>query len=447
MIRKDNTDQQLVKWKSGHGLRLKALIVLFIFASSGAAINKTVKTTPSLFGLSSWKPVSAQSCSKCHPNHYEMWTGSMHAFSAEDPIFKASLMQAQVVGGEPIRDYCLGCHTPLAKNMRDYSLTQEVTREGVTCDFCHSIEDVHLDRQGNEYDLNIGSVKYGPSPSVETPAHESQKSDLFGKSEICGGCHELVNDNGVTVMGTYSEWKAGPYPDLGIQCQNCHMPMSLKAASINANGDTLNKLAHDHRFQGGHSQVNLRNAATITLNSEIIEKTAQISVFITNAESGHKLPTGMPGRKLLLEVTILDQDGNLLAQPSRVYRKVLVDDEGTILEGNVNQLIYSAGIYNDNRIGPKETKKEEFLVDLPDGVKEIEVLARLTYEYESPVMYIQKIQAEMVQARETYRLKGWKAVQPKEVKIISRIAFVTLAALALYGLFFLYSTWRKRQTD
>jgi hypothetical protein len=62
-------------------------------------------------------------------------------------------------------------------------------------------------------------------------------------------------------------------------------------------------------------------------------------------------------------------------------------------------------IYQDNRISPKETRKEEFVLDLPPDAKEIHIEAELKYEFETPVMYTQKMEVEMAKDTEVLRIR------------------------------------------
>lgn len=404
------------------------------------------RATPSLYNISEWRYTSSEICKRCHPDHYDMWSHSMHALAVDDPIFKVSYLQSQVMGGEKVRKYCLNCHAPLARPNRDYALLLPDTREGVTCDFCHTVTAVHIGRTPSPYDNNPGVIKYGPLEASTALAHETEQSDLFKTSEFCGGCHELVNEHGVTVMSTYSEWLAGPYSDEGVHCQNCHMPLSMKATAVTIDGDTTTNLAHDHRFQGGHSQINLKNAADLEFYVEIFGNTAQIKVFITNKESGHKLPTGMPARKVILNVRVSDQAGNLIAQPTRIYRKVLVDKDGLILEGNGNQILNAVNVFNDNRIAPKERRKEEFLIDLPRDVTAINVTTELLYEYETPVMYTQKIQTEMATHQASYTIREDVASNTPDKSRFWLIIILIVIGSALLLAFLKWIAMSKKKT-
>ena len=239
-------------------------------------------------------------------------------------------------------------------------------------------------------------------------------------------------------MGTYSEWRNGPYSEEGIHCQNCYMPLSMTATAVTVGGDTTENFAHDHRFQGGHSQINLKHAANLDVYINIFGKSAQVEVFITNAESGHKLPTGMPGKKLVLNVRVLDQDGNVIAKPSRIYRKVLMDENNTILEGNTVQLLNAVRIYNDNRIAPKEKRKEEFLIDLGETITNITVEAELLYEYETPVMYTQKILTEMAFVEKNYSLQASPTEGSSGNKTLFMIVGAAIILTLITAIYFKY---------
>src|ERR1022692_3670607 len=52
--------------------------------------------------------VDPLTCKTCHPTQYQDWSGSMHAFATDDPVFQAMNGRAQV------GTFCLNCHAPLA---------------------------------------------------------------------------------------------------------------------------------------------------------------------------------------------------------------------------------------------------------------------------------------------------------------------------------------------
>ena len=55
-------------------------------------------------------------CANCHAEHYREWSGSMHAYAAEDPVFLAmnARFQRESDGSEEAKSFCVKCHAPLA---------------------------------------------------------------------------------------------------------------------------------------------------------------------------------------------------------------------------------------------------------------------------------------------------------------------------------------------
>src|SRR5262245_41195339 len=53
-------------------------------------------------------------CGECHPKHYEQWSGSMHAYASEDPVFVAMNKRGQRDTNGALGDFCLTCHAPMA---------------------------------------------------------------------------------------------------------------------------------------------------------------------------------------------------------------------------------------------------------------------------------------------------------------------------------------------
>jgi hypothetical protein len=127
----------------------------------------------------------------------------MHSFSLSDPIFDTAYMQAVREGGQQAKRICLRCHAPMTLANGDFDLEQGVTRDGVACDFCHTVTAVHLDNPLAPYSLEPGLVKRGIIKKAASPSHEVAYSELHGTSEFCGGCHNYVAPGGAAIMSTY----------------------------------------------------------------------------------------------------------------------------------------------------------------------------------------------------------------------------------------------------
>lgn len=370
--------------------RVKILIffsclLLLLLVSSGAE-----KTEP-LTGVFS----PSQQCGNCHQDIFKTWANSMHAQAVSDPVFKLDYLHALDENGEQTRGYCLSCHSPATRYTGDIFLKNQVSREGVNCDFCHSIYAVDLATPKDPFRLNPGRTEYGPYQNASSPAHLAAYSELHTRSELCAGCHQLKNSSGVIVLGTYSEWKEGPYPERGIYCQNCHMPKVPDKPIVDPNVKRSGLLMTAHEFLGGHSEINLQHAATLRTDLQVESQKATVTVFVTNAESGHKLPTGTPVRKVILSVRLLDRKGNKIAEKEKVYQKVLLDSKGEVLTESYKMILDAATVLSDNRIAPKETRLEKFEFELPPGSKPFSAESALRYQYPTPVLTAGLMEVEM----------------------------------------------------
>ena len=397
-IRRTNKKQRL--W-----LRLSALLGLFLMGTADLSAQEKNSGAQTRLEVKSEGYTSSEICARCHKDIHADWRTSMHAQSLDDPIFQVAFLQAQVKSGVKIREYCLFCHAPTVQFTKDYFLTDPVTREGVTCDFCHTVTAVRPGDRLKPYDFQPGPVKHGPFGGLESPIHQTKLSDIHLRSEFCGGCHELINSHGVRVMGTYTEWKEGPYAAEDIHCQNCHMPMAFDKKVVEPWVKVSDKLVTAHEFRGGHSQINLRHAATVELEVTREDQLIKVTTYVTNQESGHKLPTGTPARRVVLTVSAKDDKGNVIAETRRVYRKVLVDKDRVILEDNADLILNSVAIFSDNRIAPRERRKEEFLINLPLNAKNVHVEAELKYEFEMPTMSTQKVEVEMAKNSKVLKIR------------------------------------------
>lgn len=327
---------------------------------------------------------SSKECKKCHEEIYNHWKNAMHSMSIEDPIFKASYMEAYFNTAGEAKFNCLRCHAPISLINKDYDLKNEITKEGVSCDFCHSVKKVNLNNKKNPFELEIGEIKRGPLSDVESPAHKTEPSPLFKSSELCAGCHEYTNDKGVIVLGTYSEWKKSPYASEGTQCQDCHMPLIpgkiVKPKIKSSNQKRINL----HAISASHSTEQLRKALKVEIKNINKEKDIlEVVVGVTNAGSGHLVPTGIPSRKLILLVELRTPNEYFVQQ--RIYQKIVVDESGKEIKKEYNFFLKAARVSFDNRLRPRETRAERFAFAMPKN-KKITISARIEYLYKAKVL-------------------------------------------------------------
>jgi RNase P subunit RPR2 len=323
---------------------------------------------------------SAQECATCHQTIHTYWSESQHARSASGPAYLASLNDATASSSDKdaVRRGCVWCHAPTALMTGDYDLAQPTTREGVTCDFCHTVADVDLDRPENPFELQPGKVKRGPLEYAKSPFHDTAYSTLHKSSaQLCAACHEHTNARGVAVLSTYSEWKAGPYAARGQTCQECHMPL-VPGATVVAGLESSQRRINLHRLQGGGAATQVRSGLDVRIASaDIGSASAGVQVVVTNKAVGHAAPGGLSSKSLVLAVGVDTGAAELLNRRERVYRRELKDAEGHSLVTVADLFLKAASVGEDTRIQPKESRTEHFTVPLPPDWKAI--VARLEY--------------------------------------------------------------------
>ncbi len=348
--------------------------------------------------------VSAQSskvCKECHVEIYGFWKNDLHAMSLDDPIFKASYMEAYLGSPAEAKASCLPCHAPVTWMNGDFDMKDELTKEGVSCDFCHSLQAVHLERWDKRFEFDGTNTKRGPLSNTSSPAHKTQASSLFNSSELCAGCHEYVNDRKTVILGTYSEWKGSPYAEEGVTCQKCHMP-SIEGNVVDPKIKTAStKNINVHAISAAHSTKQLQKAARVEITKVAkINNFIYVEVAITNQGSGHYLPTGIPGRKLLLWAEL--KTPNESFSQNSTYTRLLIDQQGKPVTKMMDIFKNASAVALDSRLKPRETRSENFVFAVPASDK-ITITARLEYLFVADVLSPTEMRVEM--ARDSKVLK------------------------------------------
>jgi RNase P subunit RPR2 len=265
----------------------------------------------------------------------------------------------------------------------------------VSCDFCHSVKKVNINNKENPFELDLGEIKRGPLSNVASPAHMTEPSPLFKSSELCAGCHEYTTDKGVTILGTYSEWKASPYAAEGTQCQDCHMPLIpgkvVKSRIKSSNQKQINL----HAISAGHSTEQLKKALKVEIKSTYKEEDIiEVVVGVTNVGSGHLVPTGVPSRKLILLVELKTPNEYFVQQ--RIYQKIMLDESGNEVKKENEVFLKAASVSFDNRLRPRETRIERFAFAMPKNRK-ITITARVDYLYKTAVLSPTEMRVKMAE--------------------------------------------------
>jgi hypothetical protein len=294
------------------------------------------KTPPTLAQLK-----DPETCKECHARHYREWSGSMHAYAAEDPMFLAMNERGQREAD--IKNFCVQCHAPMAVasvapgTVVDTAMLKALpkSQRGVTCYFCHSIDGID-DTHGNNNNplrlANDGVMRGSFSDAVPNQVHASAYSEFLDGTQLasgraCGSCHDIVNDKGAHVERTFLEWQTSVFSAAvqGQTCAQCHVPRSQRRDVI-AEGPQVqgvfSRYRHDHTMPGVDRAITpfpeidaQGEAVTTFLNLPPVVQTAlcvadlgpadaRIALIVDNRQSGHNWPSGASqDRQFWFEVT------------------------------------------------------------------------------------------------------------------------------------------------
>jgi hypothetical protein len=338
-------------------------------------------------------------CGKCHQEIYNTWKRSLHAQSIEDPIFKTAYLEAYYDTEGKAKYLCLRCHAPITYINKDYDLKESITKEGVSCDFCHTLTAIDLDNRDYPFSMDLGLNKRGPLRLKDqaSSAHKVVHSPLHQSSLLCAGCHEYKNGNGVSILSTYSEWKGGPYAQEGKQCQYCHMPL-IKGKIVKSDiKEVTEQYINLHNITGSRSLERLREAVRAQIEEvRKVNNILEVKVKITNIGSGHMVPTGLPTRKLILQVRAKTPKKEI-QMGEIVYQKLLLDgNRQEILKDS--EVFYKAeSLAMDNRLAPRESRIETFKFPAPKGIESImlNVEAKVFYKYSPIIMEMKEMEIKL----------------------------------------------------
>ena len=297
-----------------------------------------------------------QSCAECHPAHVEQWTGSMHAYAAEDPVFLAMNARGQEETDGELGDFCVQCHAPLAVmsgSTTDGLNLDEVPddEKGVTCYFCHLVEDVEGDHNNPLVLATDGVLRGGIANPFETTAHESMGSGLHNRNNpesarTCGACHDIVTPAGVHLERTFAEWKDSQYntefSGLLQSCGSCHMQgYDGKASTVEGSPE---RRVHDHSMVGvdialtDFPNIDEQTAAvqkaldtTLLASIDVLDtgSSALVELTLENTAAGHAFPSGATqDRRAWVEVTAYKDDQVVFFDDSWWFGEKMYDAEG-----------------------------------------------------------------------------------------------------------------------
>lgn len=349
---------------------------------------------------------------------------------------------------------CATCHapsvesaTPSIKDLNIALISSRLETDGISCDYCHKVKRItkskstpsgykahHLRQTPNS---GNSILVMGPYDDVAVPPMAASYNPLFKEGLYCSQCHSHrtnlnnewnwkkiyseeewkafgFDDKALPIQTTYQEWKQWQSgldegdPNSGKKCQDCHMswrkemlPYGNHVVDGHARmmwaSHRQSQNIHPHQFDGG-TAIQLKTAASVEVEAEIKGDVLIATVFVSNTNGGHWVPTGEPMRSVMLVVETEDENekslelisgsrlprvagegdrnkGNYAEEPGILFAKIFAD-----AKGNTHVPFWNAvTIVSDNRLRPKQTVTFKWQFKLPDPDSEPSVVARLIY--------------------------------------------------------------------
>lgn len=302
-------------------------------------------------------------CAACHGAVVDEWRTSMHAQAHHDadPIYGAMRAFRMEKQGPGLATKCAQCHGPRDPGHPDGA----VARTGVGCAACHAIGAIDTDggkRKG------AGAFTWSSPPVLRGPndvAADAAAPHGVGPAApwiadgrtLCLACHgEMRNPQGAPTCQTGAEYAegAGDTP-----CTGCHMP-EVEGPS----GAASTRASHrSHAFLGPHHLWREAGDAGFLAGAVAIEGRLEGGSLVATLRNTtqHAMPTGFPGRLVIVRATGFDAAGDAVwrnfetdpvaEDPDAVLRKVYVDDQG-----EPTMPPFAARLEADTRLAPGEAR-------------------------------------------------------------------------------------------
>jgi len=358
--------------RGGLGAALACLVGLLAGAAGAAGAGCGGDEPP----LSIAELQDPQTCNECHPKHVTQWSGSMHAYASDDPVFVAMNKRGQRETNGELGKFCVQCHAPMAVALGLTDGTDfdpgalPASARGITCYFCHNIEAITEMHNNGLVLAGDQTMRGGLANPVRSSAHRSaydkrMDSDV-NQSELCGSCHDVVTPRGVELERTYKEWQttffSEPDPLHHLTCGSCHMRSSTDVVA-DAPGLAVKSRAngfHEHMWPAIDQALTAfpeADAQAAGIKRDLDPAVAIIgpAPVASNVQSGG-ICLDPPG---VLSVRI-DSIGTAhnwpsgAAQDRRAWLEVIAYDAG----GNNAQVVFSSGAVPDG-VDPEQIDDPE----------------------------------------------------------------------------------------
>lgn len=249
------------KWLLVLATIVTVLLMLVVVVINSDMYKDMVQVKTSKFELGEHRGVAF--CGTCHSKIYKEWLGhSRHAVATTNENFldtkndvEANFFLNIMMGEES----CYGCHGIKG------------SEEGVNCEICHGPATPGIPI------MELHEKKFKPGLSA------------MKEKDFCAKCHEFVPP----LMSPYSQWLESKAAEEGITCQGCHM---APVDGIPYHG--FDSIVHNPDIYEGDLVIR-------DINLDF----PNINMVVENRIKGHGVPVGGPSRVLVLEISVVDDQG------------------------------------------------------------------------------------------------------------------------------------------
>ncbi len=377
--------------------------------------------TPAILGK-----LTAKECGVCHQEFYDEWQTTIHSQAWTDPYFQTDW------NFDSRQHVCRLCHTPLDRQQphtvlgyRDTdkwdpvlednpNFDSKLQHEGVTCAACHYRDGKIVGVLG---DTNAPHpVKKLDDPNqvcVRCHVVDGDRWDTFFRFPPCGTVAEIgssaaqpSSNDALKLLATLQPLKDDPdifaqmskSKNMAIKggtgenivaktsslgCVQCHMPLVNRPL---VEGGKVRQTRH-HYWRGGHDPEMVKKALSVKFSEQNTNSKGKRSFALTIANTGasHYVPTGTPDRYLLVQLRVLDSNGNVLAKKSEklirtvMWRPFIVDLWDTRLPRWQPQT-YSIDVDDNGKAASVEVLVRYYLLDEKRR-------KRIDYKNKTPISY------------------------------------------------------------
>lgn len=297
----------------------------------------------------------------------------------------------------------------------------DLATNGVSCALCHQISPnpPFGTPEGYSGNFTIDSFPtqterriYGPYQNVNTRPMQMMAnftptySKHIKSSELCASCHNLTtpytDEHGVILSHTiedefpeqmpYSEWLHSEFSQTKT-CQQCHMepakgvaiasrpfnnpkrdefsqhaflgPNRLILAILQDYRQTLGVIASDFSVSLSKAEQLLIDAAQLEFTNPILRNGQLKFTLKINSETGHKLPTGYPSRRIIVHVTLRDANENIVFETGKV------NADGSVV-----------GLDSDENLAEYEPHYQQI-----ESWQQVQVYETIMHDYQDKITY------------------------------------------------------------